>query len=82
VIIIKHHGGIKVWMLEKCIVTIHIKELANRRRWLPICLLALNEIINIVIIPNHYVPHDKIWLPKLNINKLLLKWMPCDLVCH
>ncbi len=42
-----------------------------------LCLFI--KIINIVIIPNHYVPQDGYWLLGLNI-KFLLNLMPCDWV--
>ncbi len=49
-----------MWPLEKDIVTIYIEELTKHKRWLPIVvyLLTFVKIINIVIIPNHYVPQD------------------------
>jgi hypothetical protein len=52
--------GIDVWPLEKDIVTIYIEELTKHKIWLPIVvyLLTFVKIINIVIIPNHYVPQD------------------------
>lgn len=82
--VVKLYGETKVWMLEKGIIAIYTKKLTKYKRWLPIlvCPLTHTKIINIIIIPNHYVYWDIYWLPKLNINKLLLKWMLCDLVCY
>jgi hypothetical protein len=56
-IFVKLHEGIKVWTLEKGIVTIYVEGLTKYTRWLPIvvCLLTLTKIINIFIIRNHYL---------------------------
>jgi hypothetical protein len=67
-------------MLKMGIITIYIEELTIHRKWLPfcVCLLKFIKTINIVIIPNHYVPPDGYWLLGLNINKCILKLMPFD----
>jgi hypothetical protein len=58
----KYKGNyfVDVWPLEKDIVTIYIEELTKHKRWLPIVvyLLTFIKLINIVIIPNQYVPQD------------------------
>jgi hypothetical protein len=71
-------------MLKKVIIIIYIEELTKHKKWFPfcVCLLKFIKIINIVITPNHYVPQDGYWLLGLNINKFILKLMPCDWVCY
>jgi hypothetical protein len=56
-IVVKLYGETKVWMLEKGIITIYTQNLTKYKRWLPIlvCPLTRTKIINIIIIPNHYV---------------------------
>ncbi len=60
---VKLHEGIKVWTLEKGIVIVYVEGLKKCTRWLPIvaCLLTLAKIINIFIIPNHYVLQNEYW---------------------
>ncbi len=60
-IFVKLHGGIKVWTLEKGIVIVYVEGLTKCTKWLPIviCLLTFTKIINIFIIPNHYVLQDE-----------------------
>jgi hypothetical protein len=83
-ILVKLHIGTRVWMLKKGSITIYIEELTKHRKWFPfyVCLLKFIKIISIVIILNHYVPQDGYWLLGFNINKFLLKLMPCDWVCY
>ncbi len=62
-IFVKLHEGIKVWTLEKGIVIVYVEGFKKCTRWLPIvaCLLSLAKIINIFIIPNHYVLQNEYW---------------------
>ncbi len=82
--IVQIHVGIKIWTLFQSNIKIDIQELIKYRRCLSIilCLLMFIKAINIVVISNHYVPQNGYWLLGLNINKLLLKWIPCDLACY
>ncbi len=49
-----------MWPLNKDIITIYIEEITKHKKQLPIVvyLLTFVKIINIIIIPNHYVPQD------------------------
>jgi hypothetical protein len=54
---------VKVRTLEKGIVIVYVEGLTKCTRWLPIvvCLLTFTKIINIFIIPNHYILQDEYW---------------------
>jgi len=69
----------RIWTLKKSVVTSYIQKLTKYRKWLLVlvCPYSLINIVNIVVILNHYVPYNGYWLLGLYINKLLLKWMPC-----
>jgi hypothetical protein len=82
-ILIKLLGRTRVWTLEKGIVAIYIERLTKHKKWLLVlvCLLKLTKVIHIVVITiYHHVPQNGYWFLEVNINKLLLKWMPCDLM--
>jgi len=40
------------------------------------------KALNVVVISNHYFPQNGYWLLGLNIDKLLLEWMPRDSACY
>jgi hypothetical protein len=71
-ILIKLHGETKVWTSRKCNITIDIQELTKYRRWLLtlVCLLLTYiKIININVMPNHYVLEDVYYILRLHIIK-------------
>ncbi len=40
-IIVKLHGGTRVWMLKKGIIIIYIEKLTKHKKWLPFCVCLL-----------------------------------------
>jgi hypothetical protein len=81
-IIKKSHGGTKVWCIQLKILIIDTTQLTKYRRWLPImvCLLTLIPI-NKVVATYHIIKfHDIREFTKPNINVLVEKWIPCNLL--
>jgi hypothetical protein len=78
----KLHGGTKVWCIQLKILIIDIAPSMKYRRWLPImvCLLTLIPLKKVAATYHITKFHDGRKFTKPNINVLIEKWIPCDLL--
>jgi hypothetical protein len=81
-IIEKLHGGMKAWCIQQKILLIDIAQLTKYRIWLPVlvCLMTLIPIKNVATTYHIVKFHDRREFTKPNINDLVEKWIPCDLL--
>jgi hypothetical protein len=72
----------KVWCIQLKILIIDIAQLMKYRKWLPImvCLLMLIPIKKVATTYHIIKFYDKIKFTKPNINVLVNKWIPFDLL--
>ncbi len=71
----------EVWCIQLQTLIIDTTQLTKYQRWLPIivCLLMLISIEKVATY--HIIKfHDKREFAKKNINVLIKKWIPCDLL--
>ncbi len=78
----KLHGGSEVQCIQQRTLTIDASKLTKYRRWLPIivCLLTLIPIKKIIATYQNISFFDRRNFTRLNIDVLIEKWMPCDLL--
>jgi len=82
-IIKKTHGGTEVWCIQHRSLIIDAKKLTKYRRW----LLVIICIITLILIKNFFAMHhliqflDRREFTRPNINVLIKKWMPSDMLC-
>jgi hypothetical protein len=81
-VIKKLHGGTKVWCIQLKILIINTTQLMKYRRWLlvMVCLLTLIPITKVAATYHIIKLHDRRKFTKPNINVLVEKWIPCDLL--
>jgi hypothetical protein len=79
---IKLHGGTKVWYIQLKILIINTTQLMKYRKWLlvMVCLLTLIPIKKVATTYHIIKFHDRRKFTKPNINVLVEKWIPCDLL--
>jgi hypothetical protein len=72
----------KIWCTQLKILIIDIAQLTRYRRWLLImvCLLMLIPIKKVVATYHIIKFHDRRKFTKPNINALVEKWIPCNLL--
>jgi hypothetical protein len=80
--ILKTTWGTKIWCIQHKTLTIDASKLIKYRRWLlvMVCLLTLIPIKKIITTHHNTIIFDQNKFIRPNINVLIEKWMPCDLL--